>query len=243
MAARVAVMARKPRRRAAMEPLRKAPMRSRTGLDDDANADPLSPRQVLLASVDALRRLDVPPGSLRENVLVEGLNVEALRAGTEVLVGDARLRVSFPCDPCEYLRSDAGVPPADAEGLRGTLATVVSGGAPRVGDTVRVVDGSVRGPAFPSRKNDRLLWLVCQIPRGRVSTYGDLARAAGLPRQAARSLPTKLKALGDDAPIHRVVPVDPKALTASQVSALRSEGTDGRPKNRWLWVDVLYGGR
>jgi methylated-DNA-protein-cysteine methyltransferase related protein len=90
------------------------------------------------------------------------------------------------------------------------------------------------GPALEA------IWhVVCAIPRGQVSTYGAVARAAGLPgraRQAGRAL--KIAPAELNLPWHRVVGaggriVFPKASRAyrEQARRLRAEGVsirDGR---------------
>jgi methylated-DNA-protein-cysteine methyltransferase related protein len=80
---------------------------------------------------------------------------------------------------------------------------------------------------------------VCTIPRGRVSTYGAVARAAGLPGRA-RQAGFALRVAGDslNLPWHRVVGaggriVFPRASHAhrEQTRRLRAEGVrvvDGR---------------
>ena len=80
---------------------------------------------------------------------------------------------------------------------------------------------------------------VAQIPRGTVSTYGDIARAAGLPgraRQAGYAL--KHMPAGLQLPWHRVVGAGGRIVFAlgsracrEQTRRLRAEGvevTDGR---------------
>lgn len=80
---------------------------------------------------------------------------------------------------------------------------------------------------------------VAQIPRGTVSTYGDVARAAGLPgraRQAGYAL--KHMPAGLNLPWHRVVGAGGRIVFArpsrayrEQMRRLRAEGvevTDGR---------------
>lgn len=73
---------------------------------------------------------------------------------------------------------------------------------------------------------------VCAIPRGRVSTYGSVARAAGLPGRA-RQTGFALRVAGDELnlPWHRVVGaggriVFPRASHAhrEQTRRLRAEG-------------------
>jgi methylated-DNA-protein-cysteine methyltransferase-like protein len=58
----------------------------------------------------------------------------------------------------------------------------------------------------PSDRYARIWQAVRQIPRGRVATYGQVAEAAGLPKQA-RQAGYALHALpkGSDVPWHRVI--------------------------------------
>jgi methylated-DNA-protein-cysteine methyltransferase-like protein len=92
-----------------------------------------------------------------------------------------------------------------------------------------------RRGAAPTEENPALqaIWdVVAQLPRGRVSTYGDVARAAGLPgraRQAGYAL--KHTPAGMHLPWHRVVGaggkiVFPPASKAyrEQTRRLKSEG-------------------
>ncbi len=98
-----------------------------------------------------------------------------------------------------------------------------------------------RRPA-PAEQNPALeaIWhAVCTIPRGRVSTYGAVARAAGLPGRA-RQAGFALRVAGDalNLPWHRVVGaggriVFPRTSHAhrEQARRLRAEGVrvaDGR---------------
>jgi methylated-DNA-protein-cysteine methyltransferase related protein len=97
-------------------------------------------------------------------------------------------------------------------------------------------------PHAPPRDNPALeaIWhAVCTIPRGQVSTYGAVARAAGLPGRA-RQAGFALRVAGDalQLPWHRVVGAGgriafPRASRAhrEQVRRLRAEGVavrDGR---------------
>jgi alkylated DNA nucleotide flippase Atl1 len=74
--------------------------------------------------------------------------------------------------------------------------------------------------------------LVAAIPAGRVSTYGDIAAAAGLP--SARIVGWIMRTDSSDLPWHRVITASgrPAAhLTTRQLELLRAEGVlsvDGR---------------
>jgi methylated-DNA-protein-cysteine methyltransferase-like protein len=97
--------------------------------------------------------------------------------------------------------------------------------------------GPARRRAGPAAENPALeaLWhVVCTIPRGRVTTYGGVARAAGLPGRA-RQAGFALRVAGGT---HRVVGAGgriafPRSSRAhrEQVRLLRAEGVtvvDGR---------------
>src|SRR5689334_24951835 len=101
---------------------------------------------------------------------------------------------------------------------------------------------SSEGARAPSSAEDSLqsIWnVVARIPRGRVSSYGDVARAAGLPGRA-RLAGRALRLVPDDMnlPWHRVMGaggriVFPKGTRhfREQSRLLRSEGVavkDGR---------------
>lgn len=57
---------------------------------------------------------------------------------------------------------------------------------------------------MPSDTFERIRGVVARIPRGKVMTYGDVARAAGLPG-AARSVGRALHVLGRGVPWQRVL--------------------------------------
>jgi methylated-DNA-protein-cysteine methyltransferase related protein len=79
---------------------------------------------------------------------------------------------------------------------------------------------------------DRIWLVLSRIPEGRVTTYGTVARLAGLPRHA-RLVGRTLAALPDDSrlPWHRVVnasrrlsPRGDSAAVAAQRQRLEAEG-------------------
>lgn len=85
------------------------------------------------------------PGWHRRNVVVEGVDLGAVRGAT-LAVGDARLTVTRDRPPCAHLESTLGVAGvADAlRGRAGVCATVARPGAAAAGDTVRVAEPSPR---------------------------------------------------------------------------------------------------
>jgi MOSC domain-containing protein YiiM len=123
------------------------------GLADDRlgkkGESELSTRQVTLVQAEhlpviaQLAQLDgvaaVDPVRLRRNLVVSGINLLALR-NARVQVGDAVLEIVGPCAPCSRMETEVG-PGAYAamRGHGGMTARVITTGAIRVGDLVRVV--------------------------------------------------------------------------------------------------------
>lgn len=89
----------------------------------------------------------------------------------------------------------------------------------------------------------RILAVVARIPRGRVATYGQVARLAGMPG-AARAVGWALAALPDDTlPWHRVINaqggISPRDGGERQGLRLRREGV--RPGKSGRYDLVRYG--
>lgn len=83
-----------------------------------------------------LGRGPVPPGLLRRNIVVAGLNLSALR-GRRVRVGAAVLELTGPCAPCS--RMEAALGPGGHAALRGHggwCAAVALPGRVATGDAV-----------------------------------------------------------------------------------------------------------
>lgn len=164
------------------------------GLQGDAHADPLSPRQVLLVSSRVYAELDLPPNALAENLRIEA-GTETLASGTVLQVGDeVLLRVMFQCEACGYLdRQRPGL--ARAVGRRrGVLARVLAGGAIRSGDRIR--DLGRKLPAWSEDWRVRVQQVLGAMPPGAVIEYGLLARLAGIQSSYCRALPRLVAKLG-----------------------------------------------
>lgn len=120
-----------------------------------AKKDPtrLNVRQVLLADDRIYANISahgIPavPGSLGENVVVEGIDLMNLPVKTRLSINDVLLKISEVREPCYQLNQihpelQAVVMPdeQDEKSWRGgMMAVVIRGGKVRVGDRVQVVD-------------------------------------------------------------------------------------------------------
>jgi MOSC domain-containing protein YiiM len=105
-------------------------------------------RQVLLIEGETLAEFGLAPGRVQENVVVQGKALAGTPPGTRLALGETVLEVTGDCAPCAFIDDiRPGLREAMA-GRRGTLAVVVSGGAIRAGDALRVLAGA--GSASPA---------------------------------------------------------------------------------------------
>ena len=108
------------------------------GLEGCAHANPPK-REVLFASLEHLQSVGVEPGAIRENLTVEGDDVEQWSVGQQVRVGEAVFEITMVCDPCHRMDELRQGLRAELEGKRGMLAKVIEGGEVAVGDEIELL--------------------------------------------------------------------------------------------------------
>ena len=100
-----------------------------------------------LATIEAHARagFQVGPGSMGENLTLEGVGERDLEVGQRWRIGSALLEVTRPCAPCAELRAYGDGLVRAALGRRGWYARVVEEGSVRAGDAaVRLADTTPR---------------------------------------------------------------------------------------------------
>jgi MOSC domain-containing protein YiiM len=105
------------------------------GLEGCAHANPPK-REVLFASKEHLDSVSVEPGAIRENITVEGTDVEQWPIGQRVRAGEAEFEITMVCDPCHRMDELREGLRAEIQGKRGMLARVVESGEVAVGDEI-----------------------------------------------------------------------------------------------------------
>jgi MOSC domain-containing protein YiiM len=108
------------------------------GLEGCAHANPPR-REVLFVSKQHLDAVGVEPGAIRENLTVEGEDVERWPVGQRVRVGEAVFEITMVCDPCHRMDELREGLRAELEGRRGMLARVVESGEVAVGDEITLL--------------------------------------------------------------------------------------------------------
>jgi MOSC domain-containing protein YiiM len=106
------------------------------GFEGCAHGRPGSKRQVLLVDRETLEAMDLQPGTIRENITTDGLNVNSLQVGQLLRIGEARLEVSAVCTPCDRMEAIRPGLRKELWGRRGMLCRVLGGGMIRRGDPI-----------------------------------------------------------------------------------------------------------
>jgi alkylated DNA nucleotide flippase Atl1 len=195
------------------------------GIDGDVNAHRLSPRQVLVMLASELDALRLPPGALRENIVIATDTPEHFAPGSALANRDGvEIRLTMYCEPCKQIQPLVGNL-ASMIGRRGILGTVVGGGLLRRGDTLELVSG--RYPALAESAYQKFLDFVPTIPPGRVVRYTDVALAIGADNSFVRAIPGYIKrSVAAGLPLHRIVNARGQLLATvpDQAARLMAEG-------------------
>ena len=106
------------------------------GISGGVRCPPL--RQVLVTSRTVTRELGLAAGDLRENIVVDLDGLYDLPSGSVLRVGEALIRLTFPCEPDR--RTRPLVASDTALNKRGFLGCFLNRGFIAVGDAVAVTD-------------------------------------------------------------------------------------------------------
>jgi MOSC domain-containing protein YiiM len=138
---------RAPKKRLPMEELEEVRVITNVGLEGCAHARVGGgPRQVLLVDRETLDAMDLRPGSVRENITTEGIDVNSLVPKQELRIGEVRLQVSEICHPCDQLEKIRPGLRREMRGRRGMLCRVLEGGMIRRGDTIEKISPTAALP-------------------------------------------------------------------------------------------------
>lgn len=209
------------------------------GIDGDVNAHRLSPRQVLVMLASELDALRLPPGALRENIVIATDTPQHFTPGGALAgANGVEIRLTMYCEPCKQIQPLVGNL-ASVIGRRGILGTVVGGGLLRRGDTLDLVPD--RYPALAESAYQKFLDFVPTIPPGRVVRYTDVALAIGADNSFVRAIPGYIKRSAmAGLPLHRIVTARGQLLATvpDQAARLMAEGVpsaEGVELPAFLW--------
>ncbi|HKX29947.1 MAG TPA: MGMT family protein [Blastocatellia bacterium] len=217
------------------------------GIEGDKNAHPFSPRQVLMVRQEDLEAFKVPPGELRENVILEGCTEGEFQPGALLTLGNAvKIRLTFHCEPCK--RIGHVVPHLKSIlGHRGVLGVALTDGCISAGQPVSVTPRAY--PELPAVPYQRFLGFIARIPKGKVITYKQVVIGMGVAESYMRAIPKYIQQTDAATyPVHRIVdsegrliisyiPTQPDALRAENV-CLKGGGLFGHVSELAVDLDV-----
>ncbi|MEH1871108.1 MAG: MGMT family protein [Nostoc sp.] len=188
----------------AMVELKTLNLKVGSGIQGDINADPISPRQVLIVRYEDILNFSIKPGELRENIVVTGIEFNNFIPGSLLTFeSGVAIRLTFHCEPCkriahlvESLKS--------IQGKRGILGVVIKSGKIQVGSTFQVQANKF--PALSENPYQRFLNFIIKIPSGKVVTYKQIIKGMGVDNSYLRAIPIYLKKTSVvDYPLHRIL--------------------------------------
>ena len=160
-----------------------------------AGGVPCAPfRQALIVSGAVTAELGLKPGDLRENIVVDCDDLYGLPSGTVVQIGQARLRLTFHCEPCKKILHLIELDRVLHR--RGVFGTFINDARITVGDRFAVTEQ--RFEEIPYAINERLRWFLKK--QGARGAALDLVHTLGLPASSGRTMPRLLGKLFGAAP-------------------------------------------
>ncbi|GAB1539848.1 hypothetical protein NUACC21_25160 [Scytonema sp. NUACC21] len=215
----------KPKSGSPMVELIKLTLKVGHGIEGDVNANPMSPRQVLIVRQEDILELSIPPGELRENIVITGITSELFVPGSLLIFeSSAAVRLTFHCEPCKRVAHLVDSL-KNIQGKRGILGVIITAGTIQVGDRFQVHQN--RFAALSENPYERFLSFLIKVPRGKVVTYKQIIQGIGVDNSYMRAIPTYLKKTSAaDYPIHRILNSEGYLIPYidAQQSKLETEG-------------------
>ncbi|MEH1942740.1 MAG: MGMT family protein [Nostoc sp.] len=195
------------------------------GIEGDINADPISPRHVLIVRYDDIFNLSIKPGELRENIVFQGIEFDNFIPGALLTFDSgAAIRLTFHCEPCKRI-AHLVKSLKSIQGKRGILGVVIKSGQIQVGNNFQVQANKF--PALSENPYERFLNFIIKIPTGKVVTYKQIIKGMGVDNSYLRAIPTYLKKTSaTDYPVHRILDSKGYLITYvnQQKNLLETEG-------------------
>ena len=195
------------------------------GIIGDKNASGISPRQVLVTRSEDLQYVQIKPGDLRENIVLNGLDEKFFQPGSVIRIGkEVSIRLTFFCEPCKRIAHLVKI--SEIMKRRGILAVILTGGTIKKGDEV-TIEKEVFEP-LPEVPYQRFLEFIGNIPASKVITYRDVTIGMGVAESYMRTVPAYIKKTDSTKyPLHRIVDTEGNLLSGyvkNQDKKLKAEG-------------------
>ena len=160
---------------------------STDGIRGNVPCPPL--RQVLIVPLATLRTYHLGPSDLRENIVLDYDPLHSLSSGTTLAVGEALIRLTFHCEPCNQIKDKVSV--SKIAHNRGYLGCFLNEGVIKLNDSASVTDR--QHEAIPYNLSERIAWYLDR--QSQPVSIKSLLREVGLSLSYARAVPNLLKKL------------------------------------------------
>ena len=114
------------------------------GLRGDSHAGRDPDRQISLFAAETLREIqnegfEASAGSLSANLFTENIDLDSLKPGARLRVGEAVIEIAEARKPCLSITKIDNRLPKRLFGQCGQVARIITGGVARVGDGVEII--------------------------------------------------------------------------------------------------------
>jgi len=148
-------------------------------------------RHVLFLPKEVLEEFNLRPGNFRENIIIEGANIHALKSGTVLLIGGVKVRLTYHCEPCKRISQFVSI--KEAMHKRGYLGTVLNAGTISVNDKIEVSESESFGE-IPYDIRERIQWYLDQ--QENPVSASQITFDLGLTKSTEKVLPKILEKMG-----------------------------------------------
>jgi len=125
-------------------PVESAELIADHGLCGDSHAGRDPDRQVSLFAAETLRKIqnegfEISAGSLSANLFTENIDLDSLKPGSRLRIGEAIIEIAEARKPCRSITKIDNRLPKRLFGQCGQVGRIVKGGVARVGEVVEVI--------------------------------------------------------------------------------------------------------
>ncbi len=160
---------------------------SPNGIEGNLSCNPF--RQILILPSNVVREFNLRPGDLRENLIVDYDDLHHLPSGTALLIGTARLRLTFHCEPCKRIQDKVSI--SQIQHKRGYFGQFLNYGTLFRDDLV-ISLGAIFEP-IPYKLSDRISWFLSR--QDQPVSLTELLYGCGVSSHYARAIPNMAKHL------------------------------------------------
>lgn len=150
-------------------------------------------RHILFLPKQVLEAFSLSPGNFRENIIIDGADIHALKSGTVLLIGAVKIRLTYHCEPCKRVLKFGSI--KDVMHKRGYLGTVLNAGTINVNDRIEISKTEFFD-VIPYDIKERIQWYLNQ--QEKPVSASQITFDLGLTKSTEKVIPKMLEKMGAD---------------------------------------------